>query len=192
MYNDIGGKIKRLAKATFIVEAISSVITGFVLFLESEDLLYLLILVGGPIVAWVSSWLLYGFGEIIDKLCEIAKNTAGAQSKVGATANSGKTVNTANQGNSAEASVPKTPVENSDKNEISEKKTESSQAEGEKLMLIYDGMTLAEKLSFALCLQTDEEMIAYLKGIDDADVKEMLEAPASKIRNLVKDYLKYC
>lgn len=81
MYDNIGGKIKGLAKATFIVEAIASVITGIVLWIVTEELWCALILFCGPIVAWVSSWLLYGFGEIIDKLCDIEQNTRGGQSK---------------------------------------------------------------------------------------------------------------
>ena len=75
MYDNIGGKIKGLAKATFIVEAIAAIIVGIVLLVE-EEWWCTLILFCGPIVAWVSSWLLYGFGEIIDKLCDIEHNTA--------------------------------------------------------------------------------------------------------------------
>lgn len=77
MYDNIGGKIKGLAKASFIVAAIAEVITGIALMAADEDLILygLLVMVVGPIVAWVSSWLLYGFGELIDRVCEIAKNT---------------------------------------------------------------------------------------------------------------------
>ena len=81
MYDNIGGKIKGLAKATFIVEAIAAVITGIVLWCKTEEGLCALILFCGPIVAWISSWLLYGFGESIDKLCDIEQNTRGGQSK---------------------------------------------------------------------------------------------------------------
>lgn len=35
----------------------------------------------GPVIAWVSSWLLYGFGELIDKTCEIEYNTRGSMRK---------------------------------------------------------------------------------------------------------------
>lgn len=77
MYDNIGGKIKGLAFATFIVESISAIITGIALIAEDEDLipLGLLILFCGPLVAWVSSWLLYGFGQLISKSEEIEKNT---------------------------------------------------------------------------------------------------------------------
>ena len=75
MYDNIGEKIKGLAKACFWVEAIASVITGIVIMGETEDVWCLAIILGGPLSAWVSSWLLYGFGEIIDQLCIIAHNT---------------------------------------------------------------------------------------------------------------------
>ncbi len=90
MYDNIGEKIKGLAKATFIVEAIAAVITGIAFMAADEDMIPvgLLVMILGPIIAWVSSWLLYGFGELIDKTCDIARNTydgerkSEAQSKV--------------------------------------------------------------------------------------------------------------
>ena len=83
MYDNIGGKIKGLAKVIFFVEAIAAVITGFV-FMAAHDYLIpvgLLVMILGPIVSWVSSWLLYGFGELIDKTCDIARNTYGSERK---------------------------------------------------------------------------------------------------------------
>ena len=80
MYKDIGKKIKALAKGTFLVEAIASLITGFVFLIDTGEPIYILIIIFGPVVAWISSWLLYGFGEIIDKLCDIERNTRGEQS----------------------------------------------------------------------------------------------------------------
>lgn len=83
MYDNIGGKIKGLAKATFIVEAIAAVITGIALMASDEDMIPvgLLVMVVGPIVTWVSSWLLYGFGELVDKACDIERNTRGGERK---------------------------------------------------------------------------------------------------------------
>ena len=77
MYDNIGGKIKNLAKTIFIFEAVASVITGIVLMVSDEDLILFgfLTLILGPAVAWVSSWFTYGFGELIDKACEIELNT---------------------------------------------------------------------------------------------------------------------
>ena len=81
MYDNIGGKIKGLAKASFIVAAIAEVITGIALMATDEDLILygFLVMVVGPIVAWVSSWLLYGFGELIDKASDIERNTRGGE-----------------------------------------------------------------------------------------------------------------
>ena len=83
MYDNIGGKIKGLAKVSFVVEAVITVITGIILMVADEDLILsgLLVMVVGPIVGWVSSWMLYGFGEIIDKVSDIERNTRGGERK---------------------------------------------------------------------------------------------------------------
>ena len=70
LYENIGGKIKNWAKWIFIVEAIGAIITGIVLAIE-EDILYIFIAIGGPIVAWVSSWILYAFGELVENIHQI-------------------------------------------------------------------------------------------------------------------------
>ena len=77
-YNNIGGKIKGLAKAAFIVEAIAAVLSGIVMFIEDDDMFLMAVLVAvvGPIVAWVGSWLLYGFGQLIENSDTLVKNTA--------------------------------------------------------------------------------------------------------------------
>lgn len=74
MFENIGKKIKVLAKVIFFIEAISAIIAGFVLCMEEDEMLIIISFVG-PIVAWISSWLLYGFGELIDKVCDIEKST---------------------------------------------------------------------------------------------------------------------
>ena len=70
MYDNIGGKIKGLAKTMFIVEAIGAVIMGIVLLATDDDLIFagLLTLFCGPIIAWVSSWVLYAFGELVEDI----------------------------------------------------------------------------------------------------------------------------
>jgi len=77
MYDNIGGKIKGLAKIMFIVEAIGAVITGIVLLATDDDLIFsgLLTLFCGPITAWVSSWVLYAFGELVEKTTDNEINT---------------------------------------------------------------------------------------------------------------------
>lgn len=75
LYNNIGDKIKRLAMGTFILETIGAIVTGIVLICEVDTLSGLLTLFCGPIVAYFLSWILYGFGELINKICVIAQNT---------------------------------------------------------------------------------------------------------------------
>ena len=74
-YGNIGGKIKTWAKWIFIVEAISSIITGIALLVDTEEVIYILFCLVGPVVAFVSSWLLYGFGELIEKTTQNERNT---------------------------------------------------------------------------------------------------------------------
>lgn len=76
MYNNIGSKIKGLA-AAFIIKAIAAVLSGLsiIIITTEEDLFGLLIAILGSIVAWVSSWFIYGFGEVVDTNGEIARNT---------------------------------------------------------------------------------------------------------------------
>ena len=70
LYENIGGKIKKLAAWTFIIEAIGAIITGIALAIDQGVGGYLVISFVGPIVAFVGSWLLYGFGELIEATCE--------------------------------------------------------------------------------------------------------------------------
>ena len=73
LYGNIGGKIKTLAKILFVVEAIAAVITGLVL--AAYDIIYIFILPAGPVVAFVTSWILYAFGELVEKTSDNEANT---------------------------------------------------------------------------------------------------------------------
>ena len=70
MYDNIGGKLKALAEIQFWIVAIASAIAGIVMLVDGM-VLGLLFLLGVPVVAWVASWLLYGFGELVEKVCHI-------------------------------------------------------------------------------------------------------------------------
>lgn len=74
-YDNIGNKIKSLAQTAFIIEAIAAAISGLVVMIEDEDMILigLLIMVIGPFIAWISSWLLYGFGQLIENSDIIAE-----------------------------------------------------------------------------------------------------------------------
>jgi hypothetical protein len=90
MYTNIGGKIKLLAKVWAWLGIIASVglaIAQLVMInhaptggmAEEISLMSILtavgIVVAGTLISWVSSWALYGFGELIAKASEIAENT---------------------------------------------------------------------------------------------------------------------
>lgn len=79
LYTDIGKKIKRWAKWIFIIGAAAAIISAiFMLFsMENSEQIVtaLLTLVLGPVIAWVSSWVLYAFGELVDKTAANERNT---------------------------------------------------------------------------------------------------------------------
>ena len=80
MYDNIGGKIKSLAKVIFIVEAVLAVVAGIATMAVDDSMIAtgFIILIVGPVVAGISSWLLYGFGELIEKVGAIERNTRGS------------------------------------------------------------------------------------------------------------------
>ena len=83
MYNNIGKKIKLLAKINAWIGIVISLIIGiYFIYWDGVNnnfaLLWLafLIMIAGSLLSWIGSWVLYGFGELIDKTTEISKNTA--------------------------------------------------------------------------------------------------------------------
>ena len=71
LYKNIGGKIKSWAKWIFIAEAIGAIMSGVALFSKAEyDEIFVLYgfltIILGPIVAWVGSWILYAFGQLVE------------------------------------------------------------------------------------------------------------------------------
>ncbi len=78
MYENIGKKIKGLAKTIFIIMAILYGIIGIAVMASGDEvgvLTGLLTIVIGFFFSWIASWMLYGFGELIDKACDIERNT---------------------------------------------------------------------------------------------------------------------
>lgn len=74
-FDNIGGKIKGLAKFIFAILTIIELLGGFFFLIEgNNEIIGLLIIVGGPILAWINSWLLYGFGQLIENSDIIAND----------------------------------------------------------------------------------------------------------------------
>ena len=72
MYRNIGRKIKGGAIAFFIILGVGTFIPGLALTLSRMEAVGIPLMLGGPVLAWISSWALYGFGELISKTSEIA------------------------------------------------------------------------------------------------------------------------
>ncbi|MCL2081850.1 MAG: zinc ribbon domain-containing protein [Oscillospiraceae bacterium] len=87
MFDNIGAKIKVLAQAIAGVGIGGAVLISTVVFLHTamsqgavSPALAVGILIFGILTSCISSWLVYGFGELIEKTTEIAKNTSFADS----------------------------------------------------------------------------------------------------------------
>lgn len=71
LYADIGNKIKNWAVWIFIVEALAAIIGGIALMANEFIGVGLLTMIFGPFVAWVSSWLLYAFGQLVEDVHDL-------------------------------------------------------------------------------------------------------------------------
>ena len=104
-YNNIGKKIKGFAKWAALISIIlvwagcalafmvslmgffSALVNSYDYYYGYSTAYYMVYIVSMfwsfciaavyPVIAWLASWLLYGFGEAVDKLCIIADATAG-------------------------------------------------------------------------------------------------------------------
>ena len=72
MFDDIGSKLKTLAKVSTILGIIGSVIAGCAL-MGDDFLTGLLILVLGSVFSWIGSFTVYGLGQLIENTDELVK-----------------------------------------------------------------------------------------------------------------------
>lgn len=92
MFKNIGKKIKKLAQFVCWIGIVCCVITGIVLLILSTKnfrvffIPGLLVLILGPVIMWIGSWVLYSWGDTVDnvqalkeKLC--GKNTTDNSTK---------------------------------------------------------------------------------------------------------------
>ena len=78
MFDNIGEKIKTLAKVVCWVGIIASVVMGFIAIASSNDetvgFLSLVLIAGlGSLGSWVGSFVLYGFGELVSNSANVAR-----------------------------------------------------------------------------------------------------------------------
>ncbi len=77
MYENVGEKIKSLAITIAVIEFLLTAIPGIILMATDESMILtgLIVIIVGFIVAWLSSLLLYGFGELIELTASNERNT---------------------------------------------------------------------------------------------------------------------
>ena len=75
LYENIGKKIKGFAKGVFVVETLIAILGGIAACANGLVSLGVIAMFIGPIVAWVSSWMLYALGELVDKTAMNERNT---------------------------------------------------------------------------------------------------------------------
>ena len=88
MFDNIGGKIKTVAKVVCWIFIVCSVLAGLIMIINTLDyfrfeifLTALFTMIVGSLVGWLSSLGLYGFGELIERTTEIAVNTRPKQTQ---------------------------------------------------------------------------------------------------------------
>lgn len=74
MFNNIASKIKTLAVVCTFIGITLSFVYGLML-INISAATGLLTIIIGSLFSWIGSFILYGFGEIIEKVTEIEKNT---------------------------------------------------------------------------------------------------------------------
>lgn len=88
MFDNIGKKIKSLAKIlcwvgiiAYVIAAIIMIAIGMDEYEEELTAFGVILLFVGPLMSWISSFFMYGFGELIDKACDIERNTRSGEIK---------------------------------------------------------------------------------------------------------------
>lgn len=69
MFSNIGGKIKATAKVSCWILIVLFVIAGIALMASRAVLAGLITMIAGALSAWVSSFVFYGFGELVENSC---------------------------------------------------------------------------------------------------------------------------
>ena len=71
MYNNIGGKVKGLAKFICTIGMLGSLAGAIYLWVNEKTALGFAVLGGGWLVAWIGSWIIYCIGDINEKVTEL-------------------------------------------------------------------------------------------------------------------------
>ncbi|MBP3321700.1 MAG: hypothetical protein J6M12_05050 [Clostridia bacterium] len=77
IYKNIGLQVKRVAIWAFVLETVAAIVVGiYMIYHEgSSTMTGLITLICGPVGALLSFWLMFAFGELVEKMCNNEKNT---------------------------------------------------------------------------------------------------------------------
>ena len=112
MFENIGDKIKIIAKIVFLIGTISSLVLGVRTLIELEAFIGVLYIFFGIFLSWISACLTYAFGELLEKVCSINKKMDSIVSTRGC---DNKTLSNSNKINTNMAVNEEKPIENSNK-----------------------------------------------------------------------------
>ena len=81
MYENIGKKIKTFAKLSCGIMSVLAIVGGIALACMDDSTLIIGIVTAivSPFAFWISSWVLYAFGELVEKVVQIEINTRGGK-----------------------------------------------------------------------------------------------------------------
>lgn len=87
MFDNIGSKIKILAQVCCWVIIVACAITGLVVMFSESFLLGLLIIVAGALTGWTGSFMMYGFGDLVESAAVLRDAEIARQHKASAERN---------------------------------------------------------------------------------------------------------
>ena len=201
-FDNIGVKIQNFAKwscwITILLTWIGAAITFLVfLFIEGMFQYAFLVPVGaaiGSLLIWVSSWVMYAFGEYIEniqairnqipKINNIDRNLQTIAQQANETAKH-EAEEWAKQ--QAEA-ITKRNAEEKAEHDTEEKVNREAKKNAEQVAQKKE-KNLSETLEYALKFQTDNGMLDYLRGIQDETVQDILKSPQHLIREKIQNIL---
>ena len=109
LYNNLDNKLQTLAKWTFVLGAIVSIIAGLILLINlgfEDGWWALFVIILGPIMAWISSWPLYALGQLIEN----TRGIRGQNSKIDNIDSYVQTTVTHTKHDAEEKTITKSPV----------------------------------------------------------------------------------
>lgn len=81
LYSNVGKVLQTLAVIVAMLLAIAGIIWGIVFLANGAGLMGVLLILVSPLAAYLSSLILYAFGELVENTKKIAENTASLQNQ---------------------------------------------------------------------------------------------------------------